>query len=276
MKKNVIDISDLQKVMPLFKSKFGTFLGKKLLKWICIDKVNLAHGNNCHHRGSAFTTAILKDPLINLRYEIHNKERLESLPEGAFITVSNHPVGSLDGIILIDIFATIRPDFRVMANDILSYISAMEDLFIHVHPDSGRQGANMHNMNGIRVSLTHLQEGHPMGFFPAGAISFYNKKAKKIRDLEWTHSVIRLIRKANVPVYPVYFDLYNSNFFYLLGAISWKLRTFRIPVEVFNKRGTTAHVYIGSPIPAEEIQRLTGEKELADFLYQKTYDAKNN
>jgi putative hemolysin len=276
MKKNVIDISDLQKAIPLFKSRFGTFLGKKLLKWVCIDKVNLVHSNNCHYRGSEFTTAILKDPLIDLRYEIHNKERLESLPEGAFITVSNHPVGSLDGIILIDIFASIRPDFRVMANDILSRISAMEDIFIHVHPDSSSQGANMHNVNGIRASLAHLQEGHPMGFFPAGAISFHNKKAKKILDLEWTHSVIRLIRKANMPVYPVYFDLYNSNFFYLLGTISWKLRTFRIPVEVFNKRGTTAHVYIGSPIPAEEIQQITDEKELADFLYQKTYDAKNS
>ncbi|MDR1344415.1 MAG: lysophospholipid acyltransferase family protein [Tannerellaceae bacterium] len=276
MRKNVIDIYDLQKVAPLFKSRFGTFLGKKLLKWVCIDKVNLVHGNNCHHKGSAFTGAILRDPLIDLRYEIHNKERLESLPEGAFVTVSNHPVGSLDGIILIDIFASIRPDFRVMANDILGRIGAMEDIFVPVRPDSGNHGANMHNVNGIRFSLGHLQEGHPMGFFPAGAISFHDKKSKKILDLDWTHSVIRLIRKANVPVYPVYFDLYNSNFFYLLGTISWKLRTLRIPVEVFNKRGSTAHVYIGSPIAAEEIQQITGEKELAAFLYQKTYDAKNN
>ncbi|MDR1344434.1 MAG: lysophospholipid acyltransferase family protein [Tannerellaceae bacterium] len=274
MKKNVIDIYDLQQGFPFFKSEIGTYLGKKLLKWTCIDKVNLVHGAHCHHSGSAFTSAILRDPLINLRYDIHNRERLENLPEGAFITISNHPVGSLDGIILIDIFASIRPDFRVMVNGILGRIGAMEDVFIPVHPDSNNQGANMQNVNGIRLSLSHLQEGHPMGFFPAGAISFRNKKTKEILDLEWTHSVTRLIRKANVPVYPVYFDLYNSNFFYLLGTINWKLRTLRIPVEVFNKRGTTAHVYIGNPIRAEEIQQITDEKELGSFLYQKTYDAK--
>ncbi|MDR1645524.1 MAG: lysophospholipid acyltransferase family protein [Tannerellaceae bacterium] len=274
MKKSVIDISDLQKAAPIFKSKIGTFLGKKLLKWVCIDKVNWVHENNCHCRGAAFTTALLQEPLINLRYEIHHKERLNSLPEGAFITVSNHPVGSLDGIILIDIFAAIRPDFRVMVNGVLDRIDAMGDNFIPVRPDSNKQGANLRNVNGIRASLAHLQEGHPMGFFPSGSISFRNRKTKEILDANWMHNVIRLIRKANVPVYPVYFDLRNSSFFYWLGTISWKIRTLRIPAEVFNKQGKTAQIYIAPPIPAEKIQQLTDDKDLADFLYQKTYAAK--
>jgi putative hemolysin len=274
MKKNVIDISDLQKAVPLLKSKFGTFLGKKILKWVCFDKVNLVHANNSHLRGADFTTALLKEPLINIKYEVYNKEKLENLPERAFITVSNHPVGSLDGIILIDIFATLRPDFRVMVNGVLGRISAMEDNFISVRPDSKNQGTSLQNVNGIRASLDHLQKGHPIGFFPAGAISFYRKDTKKIQDLDWTHSVIRLIRKANVPVYPVYFDLYNSRFFYWLGKISWKIRTLRIPVEVFNKQGKTARVYIGEPVMVEEIQQITNDNELANFLYQKTYSAK--
>jgi putative hemolysin len=274
MRKNVIDISDLQKIVPLFRTKFGTFLGKNLLKWVCIDKVNKVHANNCHLRGAAFTTALLKDPLINIRYEVHNKERLENLPAGAFITVSNHPVGSLDGIILIDIFTALRPDFCVMVNGVLSHIGAMSDNFIPVRPDSSNQGTDIRNVNGVRASLAHLQEGHPMGFFPSGAISFYQKETKSIKDIDWTHSVIRLIRKANVPVYPVHFDFYNSRFFYWLGNISWKIRILRVPAEVFNKRGKTVHVYIGSPISAAEIQQITDEKELANFLYQKTYDSK--
>jgi putative hemolysin len=274
MRKNVIDISDLQKAAPLFRSKLGTFVGKKILKWVCIDKVNLVHANNCHLKGAEFTTALLKEPLIDIKYEVHNKELLENLPEGAFITVSNHPVGSLDGIILIDIFASLRPDFRVMVNGVLARISAMEDNFISVRRGANTQGTNPHNVNGIRASLAHLQEGHPMGFFPAGAISFYSRDTGKIQDLDWTHNVIRLIRKAKAPIYPVYFDLYNSNFFYWLGKINWKIRTLRIPIEVFNKRGKTAHIYIGEPVAAEEIQQIADDKELAHFLYQKTYGAK--
>lgn len=274
MKKSVVDISDLQEMAPFFKGRIGSCLGKWLIKLLNIEKVNKAHANNCHLRGADFTTALLNDSLINLKYRVHNKERLDNLPQGAFVTVSNHPIGSLDGIILIDIFARLRPDFKVMVNGILNKIGAMSDNFIAVKPDSNNQGANMSNVNGVRLSLQRLKEGHPMGFFPAGAISFYNKKEKQVLDLTWTRSVIRLIQKSNVPVYPVYFDFLNSKFFYWLGNIDWRIRTLRIPTEAFNKRGRTVDVYIGEPISAEDIQQFKTEKELADFLYRRTYGAK--
>ena len=122
--------------------------------------------------------------------------------------------------------------------------------------------------------MQRLKEGHPMGFFPAGAISFYNKDDKEIHDLPWTHSVIRLIRKANVPVYPVYFDFLNSRFFYWLGSISWKIRTLRIPAEAFNKRGKTVDVYVGKPISPEEMKNFADDTALAEFLFNRTYAAK--
>lgn len=274
MKATVIDIYDLQEMAPFFKNRIGTWMGKRLLKWLSVEKVNQAHANHYHLRGADFTTALLADPLIDIRYRLHNAEVLGRLPEGAFITVSNHPIGSIDGIMLIDIFARRRPDFKVMVNGILNKIGAMGDNFVPVKPDSRKEGANPANINGVRASLQQLKEGHPMGFFPAGAISFYNRKNKQIRDLSWAHSVIRLIRKAGVPVYPVYFDFFNSRFFYFLGNIDWRIRTLRIPAEAFNKRGRTVDVYIGDPIPANEIRSYTDDKQLADFLYQRTYSIK--
>ena len=188
MKKSVVDIYDLQEMAPFFKGRVGTWLGKLLIKCLRVDLVNKVHARNCHLRGAEFTSALLHDPIIDLSYEVHNKEILDHLPEGAFVTVSNHPIGSLDGIMLIDIFASRRPDFKVMVNGILTKIGAMEDNFISVVPDSHKRGANPANVNGVRLSLQRLKEGHPMGFFPAGAISFYNKKEKQVRDLSWAHS----------------------------------------------------------------------------------------
>ena len=52
MKESVVDIHDLQEAAPFFKSRFGSFLGKVLIKWLSIDKVNKAHAHNCHLRGS--------------------------------------------------------------------------------------------------------------------------------------------------------------------------------------------------------------------------------
>ena len=86
--------------------------------------------------------------------------------------------------------------------------------------------------------------------------------------------MIRLIRKAGVPVYPVYFDCRNSKFFYWLGRINWKIRLLRVPTEAFNKRGKTLDVHIGQPIAPETIRSYTDDKALADFLYRTTYGQK--
>jgi putative hemolysin len=275
MKQTVLDIEEVQRKIPFLKTRPGAWLLKKIFRWMDMDKVNRIHANHYQLRGSAFTSAILSDPLINVRYEVHNREILQQLPKGAFITVSNHPVGSLDGIILIDIFASIRPDFCVMVNEILAHISAMEDNFISVIPRTDqKQKSKKQNVNGIRLSLSRLRNGHPVGFFPAGAMSFYDKKQKDVRDLPWIHSVIRLIRKAGVPVYPVYFDCLNSKLFYCLGRISWKLRVLRVAKEAFNKKGRTVHVYIGAPIPPEKIRMFTDDVELANFLYESNRNCK--
>lgn len=114
MKETVIDSNDLKAMSPFFNTGFGSWVGKLLIKWLEIDKVNQAHKNSCHLRGAAFTSALLRDPLIDLKYRLHGVELLDHLPEGSFITVSNHPIGSLDGIMLIDIMAARRPDFKVM------------------------------------------------------------------------------------------------------------------------------------------------------------------
>lgn len=259
---------------PFFKRGFGKWMGERLIRWLSMWKVNQIHANHCDLRGADFTSAMLSDPLMDIRYEINNAELLDQLPEGAFITVSNHPVGSIDGIMLIDIFARRRPDFKVMVNGFLLNIGAMGDNFVSVHPDSENKGANLKNVNGVRFSLQQLKEGHPMGFFPAGAISFYNKKEKAVKDLPWAHSVIRLIRKSKVPVYPVLFDFRNTGFFYWLGSISWKIRTLRLPAEAFNKKGKKLQVYIGEPIDPAVIQSMTDDEILAGFLYEKTYAAK--
>ena len=277
MKKNVLELEEIQQKVSFFKTRLGVYLLKKIFRWTDIDKVNRIHSNHHTLRGAAYTTAMLTDPLMDVSYEVHNREIMDQLPEGAFITVSNHPIGSLDGIILIDIFASVRPDFRVMVNEMLAHISAMEDNFISVVPKTDdKQGNDNKNSGGIRLSLTHLKEGHPIGFFPAGAMSFYNRKFKKVRDLQWSQSIIRLIRKANVTVFPVYFDCLNSKRFYRMGQISWKLRTLFVAKEAFNKKGKKLHVYLGKPIPSQIIKTYQNDDDLADFLYNKTYNIKEN
>ena len=107
-------------------------------------------------------------------------------------------------------------------------------------------------------------------------MSFYNKEAKAVRDLPWTRSVVRLIHRAGVPVYPIYFDFLNTPFFYWLGNVSWQLRTLRVVHEIFNKRGRTVDVYVGHPISAAEIASFDSDDALGKYLYEQTYACKSN
>ena len=268
VKRTVLDYDDIVKMAPFFKGK------RRLVEWFMkvldIDKVNWIHDHNFDTPGPQFCRGLLED--LNIKLRIDNEKVLDNLPEGAFITISNHPFGALDGITLIDIVGRRRPDFKVMVNMILNYIVAMRPKFIAVDQTASDDPAKKAvSMKGIKEAIMHVRKGHPIGFFPAGAVGNYNKHLK-FEDREWRESIIRLIQQLKVPVIPIFFHGYNSWWFRFLGIVSWQLRTLRLPAEVFRRKNDTLHISIGDPISVEEINAHSGSlKELGDFLRQRTY-----
>ena len=128
IKRSVLDYDDIVAMVP--KAAGHRKLINRLLHWLSVDKVNDVHDRYCDNPGPEFSRNLLKDFDINLR--VDGREVLDSLPDGAFITVSNHPFGALDGISLIALMGTLRPDFKVMVNMVLNRISAMRPNFIAV------------------------------------------------------------------------------------------------------------------------------------------------
>ncbi|MBQ7855184.1 MAG: lysophospholipid acyltransferase family protein [Muribaculaceae bacterium] len=268
IKRTVLDYNDISQMVPWFKGKEK--LVNRLLKFLSVDKVNWLHDHNCDTPGPEFAAGLLKDLEIKLR--IDNEELLDKLPEGAFITVSNHPFGALDGISLIHIIASRRPKFKVMVNMVLNYISAMRPNFIAVDAlasDDPKKKAV--SMQGIKSAIMQVRRGEPIGFFPAGAVSKVNLKGQ-LEDREWQPTIVRLIQQMKVPVVPIYFHGSNSWWFNFLGVVCWQLRTLRLPAEVFRKKGSTLHISIGEPISVEEQLQHSGTvEELGQFLKDKTY-----
>ena len=271
IKPDVLNFDDIAAMAPRLAGH------RRLVEWVMhavsLDKVNDLHRHNCATPGVPFTEGLLNELDIKLR--IDGEEILSRFPEGAFITVSNHPFGALDGISLIKIVGEHRPDFKVMVNMILNHISAMRPNFIAVDAlasDDPKKKAV--SMRGIKEAIVHVRRGHPLGFFPAGAVSKVNNRGQ-LRDREWQPSIIRLIAQLNVPVIPIFFHGSNSWWFNLLGRISWQLRTVRLPAEVFRKKHSTIHVSIGEPIePAEIAARADNIDLLGEFLKSKTYELK--
>lgn len=266
----LLTYTNLEQISPLFKGKSGHILANCLMKLLAVDKVCELYDNNEEYLGVDFAHHILQD--IGVNYTVIGSEILEELPKGAFITISNHPYGSIDGIMLIDLIGRYRPDFKVLVNQFLGYIKRLEPNFIKVVP-TGKQkeGIKKESLRGIMQSLKHLQAGAPLGLFPSGAVSDLSIKDGCIRDREWQMSAIQLIKKSRVPIVPIRFRDRNSMFYYLLGLIDWRLRVTRLPREVFNKRNKTTRVEILPIITVEEQDKYSNIEEFRTFLRSTIY-----
>lgn len=264
----VLDADDVIAMVP--KLAGHRRLVERLLHWLSVDKVNAVHAHNCETPGPAFVEGLLRDFDIKLR--VDGLDVLDNLPEGPFITVSNHPFGALDGITLIHLVASRRPEYKVMVNMILGRIWAMEPNFIAVDAMSSNDPAKKAvSVNGIRQAIDQVRSGRPLGFFPAGAVSKVNWRGRLV-DRRWQPNVIRIIKKLEVPVIPIYFHGSNSWFFNFLGVVCWQLRTLRLPSEVFRKCHTTIHISVGNPITVEEQRAHAGSiDELGRYLKDTTY-----
>lgn len=271
IKKTVLDYDDLRKMVPFFDGK--PKLVNTLMRWLDVDKVNWIHEHNCATPGVPFTTGLLND--LGAKITFNSTEVLDNLPEGGFITVSNHPFGALDGIMLINILGQRRPDVKVMVNMILNYISAMRPNFIAVDALASNDPAKRAvSVRGIAEAMRHVKDGHPLGFFPAGAVSKLNSHLD-LEDREWQPSVMRIIQKCKVPVIPIFFHGRNSHWFNFLGVVDWRLRTLRLPAEVFRRSDYNFKVSIGQPILPEEQAQYKTPEELGAFLKQQTYKLKS-
>jgi len=271
LKRAVVDIEELELLSPIFRGRYGNMLAKFTIRLFAMHKVNAVYDHSCDYQGSEFAERLLND--LGVNYRIGNIERLRALPKGAFITVSNHPYGGLDGIMLIDLMAGIRPDYKLMVNQILSLVKTMDVNFISVKPKTNSRTAETSAtaINGIRETLSQLQSGHPVGFFPAGAVSMFKFRYLGVRDREWQKSILKIIQKANVPVLPIRFFDKNSPFFYFLGVINWRVRSVRMAYEVFNKEKQKPRIGIGELISAEELAQFKDVTEMGHFLRKAVY-----
>lgn len=266
---DVVNYDDIRGWVPFFDGKKK--LVERLMHMLAIDEVNRIHGKYCYEVGIPFSHLLI-DEEFKVNLEVDNEKILSQYPTQPFITVSNHPYGALDGILLLHLVGKYREDFKVMVNFFLNNLRAMQSSFIAVDPikDDSSPEKKKITLHGIREAMAHLRDGHPLGFFPAGAVSKINGHLR-IRDRGWQPSVVRLIKQMKCPIIPIYFHGHNSTFFNILGLIDWRLRSLRLPRELMNKRGKTIRVSIGEPILPERQAEFSDIDEFGKFLREATY-----
>ena len=270
MKEKLISREEIRPLQPIFRGKQGDRWIDFGMKLSGINKVNALYDASKHLTGPAFCSDIL-DQMGVIR-TVRNGDLLVQYENEPFITVSNHPYGHLDGLSLIETVASRLPHFKVLVNVVLSLIDTMNDNFISVNPYSFSTKKHI-SFNGLRESLSHLKNGHPIGFFPAGAVTnLYLKHGRWVyEDREWQPSVMRIIQKTKKTVIPIHISGGNSFLFYALRMFGWKARNLRLCHEMTNKQGHEVVLTVGEPLSPSLLKTYPDPVELGAFLKKTTY-----
>lgn len=266
----LITMEEIEGLSPVFRGRCGHIFANMLVRLLGIDKLSEIYSHYEHLSGPDFIEHYLKH--LDINYKVAGMENLASLKTQPFITVSNHPYGALDGLMIIDLIGHFREDYKVIVNGFLSLVKTMRCNFIGVKPDFKTAKVNADSVNGIREALAHLKDGHPLGLFPSGAVSDLSLRERCIRDRQWQKSAIAMIKKAKVPVVPVRFFERNSDFYYGLGLINSNLRVLRLPREILNKGKKLIRVGVGEPISVERQAEFDTIESYGAFLRNSVYD----
>ena len=246
---------------------FGTFTGWLLMKILKISTLNDIYDRNKHLSEVEFLNAILDE--FQIKFEIPEEDFKRLPKDGAYITISNHPLGDIDGILLLKLMLEKEPNFKIIANFLLHRIDPMKPYIMPVNPFETHKDAKS-SVIGLKETFRHLRDGKPLGMFPAGEVSTY-KNGKFVVDKAWEEGAMKVIRKAQVPVVPIYFHAKNSRFFYLLSKLNPTLRTAKLPSELLTQKNRVIKVRIGKPISVIEQNEHKTIEEYTDFLRKKTY-----
>ncbi len=218
-----------------------------LKRLICQDELNALLTHNADRQGSAFAAGVLDD--LDVRYSLTPGSVLPDPGRRRVLYVSNHPLGGLDGMALIDMVAHRHGcEPRFVVNDLLMAVEPLRPVFVPVNKH-GRQ-----DRTGATALEEALEADVPMIIFPAGLVS-RRHKGGVIADLEWKPSFVNYAVRYGRDIIPVHFGGRNSSFFYKFARLRTRLgiklniEMVRLPKEVVRARGSRFSVAVGEAIP---------------------------
>ncbi|AFH49224.1 Putative hemolysin [Ignavibacterium album JCM 16511] len=244
---------------PFLSDIFFAFLNRILF----IPRINrflLEHGDKT---GIEFIEELFDQ--LDISYRISSKDREKIPSEGKLIIVANHPLGGLDGLIILKMISEVRNDVRIIANDVLLNIRNLSEYFLPFDLLSKKD-----LKKNYQLITEAIKKDFAIIIFPAGEVA--RPTFRGIKDKKWNKGAVYFADKFQAPVLPVFIKGRNSFFFYFTSLLSKKLSMFLLPYELFNKRNKVFDLKIGHPISPkafntkyQRIEFLT--KSLKKHLY---------
>lgn len=195
-----------------------------------------------HLQGYDFVDQTLRYFDFSLRTREFERTRIPT--GGRVVIVANHPIGSLDGLALVNLVRQVRADVKVVANELLLAIEPLHSVLLPVDNMGGNTARQ--NLRNIRE---HLHQEGALIIFPAGEVSRLGPQG--IRDEKWLSGFVKIASSTQSPILPIHVKGRNSVFFYSLSFLAKPLSTIWLVREMFKQSHNTVDVRIGRAVPHE-------------------------
>jgi putative hemolysin len=262
----VIDVEvALQEKIPDIYKQIPAVILRLIKKVIRQNDVNRMIHESSHLHGIPLVDWVIDQFGVDI--VVKGKELIPK--NGQFIFSANHPLGSLDGLAIITVVATIHQSVKFVANDLLRVIKGLEPVFLYIARFGEIDRQNAREINKTLASDAQLLVQ------PAGTVS--KRNPVKISDLPWNKFFIRKAIQYKRDVIPVHVQARNSRLFYNFSSfrkifrIKSNLEMFLLPREMFNKSGKTITITVGKPIAYKTFDESRTHLEWAQKVREYVY-----
>lgn len=253
--------------------KYLRFIPDFAVRWlertICQDDLNGILDRTRGKKGKEFCSAMLKD--LGITYTVNGTENLPA--DGRAIFVSNHPLGALDGIVMIDFIAKHYDcDVKFIVNDILMAVKPLDNVFLPVNKHGKQSRRSSSDIDAC------LSGDMPVIIFPAGLVS--RKQNGGIKDLKWQKMFINKAIQSRRDIIPIHFGGENSSFFYnfaklrLRLGIKFNIEMIYLPREIFRNRGARFEINVGKPVSFHSLKGGINSADEASRIKEIVYRLK--
>lgn len=228
------------------------------------------HENSINHfmeihknkNGLDFVDAVLLH--LNVSYKVIHRE-IENIPAiGKVIVVSNHPLGALDALSLIQMVCSIRQDkkVKIVANKMLGSIPQLKEFIIGVDNFNDKL-----SRDSLRKIDQALQSEEVVIFFPSGEVSRAGLLGQK--EAKWKGGFVKFAKRNNAPIVPIFIKAKNSSLFYAASWIYKPLGTLLLGHEIFAARNQIVDFKVGELINSKVLNDTSMDSSHHAKLFRK-------
>ena len=213
-----------------------------------------------HLQGIDFVTQVLD--YFNFGYLVSDRDRKKVPESGRLVVIANHPIGSLDGLALLKLIHDIRPDVRIVANDLLMSLKPLQSLLLPVKVLTG-----ISTKQHIRRINRSLDADETIIMFPSGEVSRLGFSG--VQDGPWQQGFLKIAQRSKAPILPVHIGGHCSASFYLTSLLIKPLSTLMLVGQMLHQRKKRIEISVGSLIPYHSYSRLPIRSKEKVALFKK-------